>query len=179
MGLRFKITDNKGKTSFVEKKQPLVRPRSKSVNDEEKEEKKEELVLNEKEIKVLKALAEKSEDLLALLVKKGVAEEEAEPGKAADSDEEEEIEVEEEEVETGDEEVVELPDEEEADGEDEVTEDAAFCEEDEDLEEVREKETHDSKKSFGSIETKKSVSDSLIDDQEEINLAWSQRRKHV
>jgi len=173
MGLKFKVTAKDGTQYSAEKVQPSKKLFSRDAEEEKKEEKKEEVILSEKEVKLLKALAEKSEELLALLEKKGV-EEKKEDKSTPKKDESEEFEFEEEEeFKANDEDVVDLPDDEE---EEEPQHGDGLLDVDDDLAEVKDGcGTHDSKKSFGATETKRSVDDSIVDEQEEINRAWAER----
>lgn len=169
MGLKFKVTTKDGNTYSAVKTQPLKR-----FTKDAEEEKKEELVLSEKEIKLLKELAEKSGDLLALLEKKGLDEDKKEKEEdKPKKDGKEEFEFEEE-IEAKDEDIVDLPDEE--DEESEHYSEEGLVEVDEDLAEVKDGcSTHDSKKSFGATESKRPIEDSLIDEQDEIFEAWANR----
>ena len=153
--MKFRIIDDKGReVKFNRHSSPESNPRrlkkdqepdvgcdDASCNDAAKE-------LTEEEIKTLRKLLGKADDLLALLKDDEKSEKEEKGGKK-DKDEKEEIEFEE-----ADEDLLEIPEEE--------------------TEEVEEEEfsAHDSKKSFGSIEKKQNVADS-VDGEEEIAQAWA------
>lgn len=164
--MKFRIIDDKGReVKFNRHSSPESNPRrlkkdqepdvgcdDASCNDAAKE-------LTEEEIKTLRKLLGKADDLLALLKDDEKSEKEEKGGKK-DKDEKEEIEFEEEEEfkpakgADADEDLLEIPEEE--------------------TEEVEEEEfsAHDSKKSFGSIEKKQNVADS-VDGEEEIAQAWA------
>ena len=163
--MKFKITDECGKAFAVEKKDiALPNPRrfkedpalkSDSCKDAD------EINFTEDEVKDLKKLAKKVKELLAL-----VKDEDEDKKKDKDEAEEEKDEKEEKisvEEFDADEELLEIPEDDEEQGSD-------------DLEDEEEEVTvaHDSKKSFGAIERKASVDDS-IDLETEIAQAWAKR----
>ena len=165
--MKFRIIDDKGQEVKLNRRSaPVSTPRrlkkdqepdvgcdDASCNDAAKE-------LTEEELKTLRKLLGKADDLLALL--KGDEKDDKEDKgekKGKGKEEEEEIDFEEEEFKPAkgadaDEDLLEIPEEE--------------------TEEVEEEEfsAHDSKKSFGSIEKKQNVADS-VDGEEEIAQAWA------
>lgn len=162
--MKFKIKDECGKTFDLEKKDlPNLRRFKEESKAPIKDEAEKDFTADE--IKLLKKLLEKADDLLDLL-KEAEKEDKAEE-KEKDEDEDEEVEEEsEDEVEVGeldsDEELLSIPEEEEG-----VT-DSDESDEDEGV------KAHDSKKSFGAIEKKSTVEDSISRD-EEIAQAWAKR----
>lgn len=184
MALVFKITDSKGRKKIIADNSKVSTP--KKVNDEETKEfksvdsakKEEETQFTKEEVKLLKSLLEYADDLLKIVAPKDDKKKDEEKQDDTSLEEEFEFTEEEETKETKDEDVVNLPDE---NGDDtsskEVTEDG-LTDVDEELEEVKSESktvAHDSKSSFGSIETKDSVNDSKEISQEEINAAWAKR----
>lgn len=162
-----KVNDNKGNTFMVNKKDSLaLKPRFKSpeVKPEVKDEEKEPDFTKE-ELKALKDLAKKYEDLLALLEdpKSKKAKEEVEK----DEDDEDADLDDKEEKEKKDEEILELSEDDDV----EITE-----EDDEEFidDQCSDELKHDSKKSFGSVENR-NVKDSSDDEDNEIALAWAKR----
>ena len=159
MGLVFKITDNKGKKSVVkdnsQKKSEAVK-RFKTTTDAKSED---EGQFTKDEVKALKTLVSKLDDLLALITPEDKKDKKDKEDKKEDKDdksfdEEFEFDEDEEVVATKDEDVIELPDgedEQESDSEKEITEDG-LVDVDEELDDVKSTKTNDSKKSFGAIE---------------------------
>ncbi len=165
-----KVNDNKGNVFMVNKRDSLAsKPRFKSpdVKPEVKDEEKESDFTKE-ELKALKDLAKKYDDLLALLEdpKSKKAKEEVEKDK---DDEDADLDDKEEEKEKKDEDILELSEEDgveitEEEDEEEFIDDQ--CSDDE--------LKHDSKKSFGAVENRQ-LKDSEDDEDNEIALAWAKR----
>lgn len=143
--MRFKIRDNHGKTYAVKEltgNKLLDTPQKKTLKIRDKAEE-----LTADEIKALKKLAEKAEEILALIPE----EKEEEKEKESDLDEFPEDELE-------------LSDD--AEGEEEIVEDS------ENLDDVK---INDSKKSFGSIERRVITDSDELDRDAEIANAWAKR----
>lgn len=143
--MRFKIRDNHGKTYAVKEltgNKLLDTPQKKTLKIRDKAEE-----LTADEIKALKKLAEKAEEILTLIPE----EKEEEKEKESDLDEFPEDELE-------------LSDD--AEGEEEIVEDS------ENLDDVK---INDSKKSFGSIERRVITDSDELDRDAEIANAWAKR----
>lgn len=143
--MRFKIRDNHGKTYAVKEltgNKLLDTPQKKTLKIRDKAEE-----LTADEIKALKKLAEKAEEILTLIPE----EKEEEKEKEFDLDEFPEDELE-------------LSDD--AEGEEEIVEDS------ENLDDVK---INDSKKSFGSIERRVITDSDELDRDAEIANAWAKR----
>ena len=183
MALVFKITDNKGKKSVVkDKSKEVTQKRFKTQPTDAKEEKDDEAQFTKEEVKALKTLVGKLDDLLSLINPddKKDKEDKKDKDKKEDKDDksfDEEFEFDEdEEITAKDEDVIELPDgeeEQETDSEKEITEDG-LVDVDEELDDVKSTKTNDSKKSFGAIEQKQTENAVYSNEamQDEINEAF-------
>lgn len=166
--MKFRITDNKGNTSVVRKRERdsieerEKFPRFKEASIKEPATCKDdgEKLFTEEEMKILKKIIENSDDLFDLL---GLDEKSKKGSKKDDEKEEEDVDRDELSPENSkDEEVVEFREEEE--DTEEKTEDS--CE-----------TVHDSKRSYGAIEQRTSSVDDSIDIDSEIAQAWANRYK--
>lgn len=162
--MKFKITDECGKDFSVEKKD-IALPNPRRFKEEPAQKSSpcrdaEEKDFTEDEVKLLKKLLKKADALLDLLKDDKDAEKDDKEEKEADEEEaEEKISVEEFDA---DEELLEIPEDEDG------------VQDSEDVEDEDGVTAHDSKKSYGAIERKSTVDDS-IDIDTEIAQAWAKR----
>lgn len=185
MSLVFSVTDNLGRKKVVNDKKSQAKPVEKrfSNHSNDAKEEKEDSQFTKEEVKSLKALIERLDDLLALVPdKKDKDKKDKDKKDKDDKESDDEFEFEEE-LSTKDEDIVDLPDGDEGEGEEveetseEITEDG-LVDVDDDLDEAKATRTHDSRKSFGAIESKKTTSTAVYsneDMQEEINEAFKKR----
>ena len=159
--MKFRITESNGKTFIVNRRdseEKLPRFKEESIKEPAACKDDAEKVFTDEEVQMLKKLLEKADAILDLLKGKDADKEDKEEDEEEDIDEEDDMQ----ELapdDSKDEDLLELPDE-----EDEETKDSCGT-----------KSTHDSKRSYGAIESRDSVEDDSIDIDNEIAQAWAKR----